>query len=129
MIFAAIARLGVPQRLIGPLLGGVAVLLLGLCVVLWLRTHDAKVIERHEAPIAKQITEATTAANDRANANDAARQAENARADEQLRGAIRDEQSSNPEAARASAGPVTSRAIDELRRRQAKAGAPAGGTR
>lgn len=108
---------------------GLGALILAIAFGIWLWRHDRAVIERHEAPIAKQITEATTAANDRANANDAARQAENARADEQLRGAIRDEQSSNPEAARASAGPVTSRAIDELRRRQAKAGAPAGGTR
>lgn len=125
MIFALIARLGVPQRLIGPVLGTGAVLLLALCAWLWLRSHDAKVIDTHEAGITEQVTTATTAANDAANANDTKRQADNARADEQLRGTIDAAAKDHPEEVRRPAGPAVSGTLDRLRERQTSPRAPA----
>lgn len=122
MIFAFFARLGVPQRLIGPLLGLVALIVLGVAVTLWFRAHDRAVIDHHETGITKQITEATTAANDAAMKNDAARRANDARADERTKGAIDDAAKRNPEAARAGTGPVSRAATDELRKRSGKAG-------
>lgn len=124
------ARMGLPERfrrlaaLVTAIIAAAA-----LCALLWtcwLNNHDSEVIDQHEAGITKQVTEATTAANATANANDTKRQADNARADEQLRGAIDDAEAKHPEAARAAAGPVTSAALDRLRARQAKARTTAG---
>jgi D-arabinose 1-dehydrogenase-like Zn-dependent alcohol dehydrogenase len=49
MIFAFLARLGVPQRFQALALGLGAVAILALCVGLWLHFHDRAVIRDHEA--------------------------------------------------------------------------------
>lgn len=121
MLFAFIAKLGVPQRLIGPLLGASAVLLLALCVWTWLRAHDGRVIEAHEAPIAAEVAAKTKAATDRANEADAERRANDARADEQLMEVIRDATEKHPAEVRHDAGPAVVGVLGKLRERQAPA--------
>lgn len=125
----AVASLAAPQRVRRVLTYvGLAVLAVGLlwgAWRLWLSDHDADVVDTHEAGIAKRVTTATEAANATANANDAVRQSENTRADEQLRGAITDAQTDHPDETRRPAGPAVSGTLDRLRRRQAETGAPA----
>jgi hypothetical protein len=122
MIFAFLVRMGVPQRLIAPALGFGAFLLIALCAALWLNQHDNKVLNQHEAAVERQVTAATNAANDVANAKDASRRAEDARSDEQLREVIRDAQAKHPEEVRRDAGPATSAVMRRLRERASASG-------
>lgn len=118
MIYALILRLAASQR-VRMLAGIIGALLLAWGLwTLWLSRHDAAVIERHEAPIAAAVASATAEANDAANANDAKRRADNARADEQLKGAIDHAVATDPVGAKATVGPATRAALDELRKRK-----------
>lgn len=128
-LISLLASLGVAERFRKPVaciaLVVAVIALLGLLWAIWLHNHDASVIERHEEKITDQVDAATEAANATANANDAVRQSENARADEQLRGAITDAQTQHPDETRRPAGPAVSGTLDRLRARQTEAGTPA----
>lgn len=107
-------------------LAAIALLILAaLLWTLWLRSHDAKVIDTHEAAISSDVAKATNAANDTANINDAKRQADNAAASQQTKDAMSHAEETHPEAAHAPSGPVTRASLDSLRNRASKAGAAA----
>lgn len=120
-LIALFARVGLPERfrraaaLVTSVIAVAA--LCGLLWTCWIRSHDAAVIEDHEAGITAKVTEATTAADNAANANDAKLGAENARADEQLRSTIDAAEKANPEAVRRDAGPATRDVLGKLRER------------
>lgn len=120
-LIALAAKIGVPEplrRTVAMLTAIIALTALcGLLWTCWLNKHDDTVIEQHEAGIEKQIGEATNAANEAANANDTKRQADNARADEQLRGAISDAEAKHPDEVRRDAGPATRDVLGKLRQR------------
>ena len=91
----------------------------------WLNKHDTAVVAKHEATISDQVSQATQAANDTANANDAKRQAENAAASQQTKDTIAHAEEKDPEAAKAAAGPIARAAVDSLRNRGKAASRPA----
>lgn len=108
---------GLPP-LVWRLIAGVLVLsLCGLVWALWLRSHDRKVIADYEAPIAAAITQATERANEAANAADTARQIDNARRDESLRGAIAEASRAAPGDVSKPAGPAVNAVAKRLRER------------
>lgn len=128
LLFALFARWGFGER-VSRMLGYATALigaaaLLGLAWAIWLHRHDRSVLDRHEAAIAGQVTAATQAANDTANANDARRQVEDARAAVLTEEAIRHAQEDHPAEATAAAGPVSRAAVEQLRRRAAAARSP-----
>ncbi len=103
---------------------GLGALALLIALGIWLHIHDRKVIDRHEAGIEKRVGEATDAANEKADANDTKRQADNARADEQLRGAIDDAKAKHPDEVGRPAGPAVTGTLDRLRHRSPPARSP-----
>jgi hypothetical protein len=121
LLLPILARVGVPERFRRAVaLIGTVIAVAGLCALLWtcwLRSHDAEVIDTHEAGISEQVTTATTAANDVATANDAERRANDARVDESLRKAIADAEKANPVEVRHDAGPATRATLERLRQR------------
>lgn len=86
-----------------------------LAALLWLHFHDNAVIDKHEAGVAAAVASATNAANDVANANDAQRQVDIARATILTEKAAADAQAAHPVEARLPAGPVSRAVADSLR--------------
>lgn len=113
------ARWGLPEPVRRPLAIALGLIALLATLTVLKGCYDRAVEHRYEAKVAAQVTKATDAANDAANTNDAKRHTENARADEQLRSTIDAAAKDHPEAARSSAGPVTTGVLGKLRERQA----------
>lgn len=97
----------------------------GIAAALWLRAHDRRVINDHEAAISAQVGAATQAANDVANANDAARQVEDAKAAVLTEEALRHAQEEHPEEVRRASGPAVRAVTDQLRKRATASRTPA----
>jgi len=104
-----------------------AVAALGLLITaaLWLHFHDRQVIDQHEAKIGAQVSAATEAANETANANDTRRQVENAKAAILTEEALRRAQEEHPAEVRQPSGPAVRAVAEQLRKRAAASGAPA----
>lgn len=121
LLIPLLARVGVPERARRAFAIAatvvVAAALCGLLWTCWLNNHDDTVIDQHESVINEKIATSTNAANDVANTRDAERRENDARADEQLREAIRDAEAKNPVEVRHAAGPATRATLDRLRQR------------
>ena len=122
-MIAAFLALSRPVRIALAILAGV--IALGLIAILWLRAHDRAVIDNHEAKITTQIGQATTAANEAANANDAKRAATNAVDAARNEEAIRHAEEQHPDEVRRPSGPAVNAITDRLRERARQTGSPA----
>ncbi len=104
---------------------GIAAALAVAAFLWWLDSYGDKRVATAEAETAVKVIAASQAANDKANANDAVRQFDNALASERTRKALSDAEAAHSDSARLPAGPVSRAVTDSLRDRSAKARAAA----
>lgn len=110
---------GVPDRFARAVAIGILVALVAIAIVLAIGIRDRRMIDAHDANQRADQAEAQIEREHKADAGElAARQVDQQHA-EQLKGAIDNAVTAEPEAARSGVGPATSAALDELRRRQA----------
>lgn len=120
------ALLALPRPIRAAIAGLAAAIALGIAAALWVHFHDKSVVRQHETEVSAQVGAATDAANETANANDARRQLENAKAEVLTQEALRHAENEHPAEVRRPAGPAVRAVADQLRRRTGETGAPAG---
>ncbi len=86
-----------------------------LAIVVWFARHDAKVIAGHEAKRELSDAKATVRAERNANAASIARQAAQAKSEEELQHVQHEAEARDPEGARRPVGPATRAVVDGLR--------------
>ena len=115
-----LAGAGVPDRFARAVAWTLIVALIAIAIVLAIGARDRRMIEGHDATQRADQAEAQVERTQQAETGElAARKVDQANA-EQVKGAIDNAVTANPEAVRAGVGPATSAALDELRRRQAR---------